>query len=61
MQTKLTLTEGIKTWGTTDMNMPVIIAVPPKSVQKGERATFRIGYKISQGFNQINFHWIDYV
>lgn len=48
------LSPSIKTWGTTDMNMPVIFPIKELMFTKGTTINANISYKLSHGFNTVN-------
>lgn len=53
LRTKTFLTDSIATWGTTDMNMPVIIPLKPLFVDKGQELRVSVSYKAAYGFNNV--------
>lgn len=58
LETHLTLADGITSWGTTDMNMPVILPVEMRRVVMLHEYKFSMGYKISCGFDNMKFYWL---
>ena len=54
LESKTFLAPGISVWGTTDMNMPVIVPIEEKDVVKGQQINIRIRYTMGQGFNNFN-------
>jgi len=54
LKTKLLLTKTTATWGTTDMNMPVIVPLKPLSVMPGQQITTEISYTAATGFDAVH-------
>ena len=50
LQSWISLAQGISTWGTSDMNMPVIIPLPKFDVVKGDKLEFDVSYQMGEGF-----------
>jgi|SRR3989344_2363351 len=48
---KTYLTPGVTLWGTTDMNMPVVVPLKKKNVKKNQMVTVIIDYFMSKGFS----------
>lgn len=58
MTSKIKLSNNIETWGTSDMNMPVILPIEEKSLFKYQKQKYSIKYKLAHGFNTVNFNWL---
>ena len=54
LESKTFLAPGISVWGTTDMNMPVIVPIEEIDVVKGQQIDMRIRYAMGQGFDKFN-------
>jgi predicted RNA methylase len=54
LEAKIFLTPGVSMWGTTDMNMPVIIPVKPRNMKKGQSISFHMSYDMGEGFKSFN-------
>lgn len=54
LQSKVELCNGISTWGTTDMNIPVIVPLQPRSVMKGDKVSLKINYIKGEGFGKFS-------
>ena len=54
LESKTFLAPGIAVWGTTDMNMPVIVPIEEVDVVKGQQISIRIRCTMGQGFNNFN-------
>lgn len=54
LESKTFLAPGISVWGTTDMNMPVIVPIEEIDVVNGQQINIRIRYTMGQGFNHFN-------
>jgi len=50
LESRTFLSPGISVWGTTDMNMPVIIPLTETTVKKGEKRKVHIQYSMGEGF-----------
>jgi len=50
LRSRIFLSKSVSSWGTTDMNMPVILPVKERQVKKGEKITANIRYKMGEGF-----------
>jgi predicted RNA methylase len=50
LKSKTFLSKEVSLWGTTDMNMPVIIPLREKKVNKGEKVKVHLKYKMGEGF-----------
>ncbi len=55
ISSKTTLAKGVVTWGTTDMNMPVIVPIDLLKVTKNQLLKFEISYRMGHGFETFNF------
>lgn len=53
LRSKIFLSKDIASWGTTDMNMPVILPVKQKKVKKGGALKVKIEYKMGEGFGNL--------
>lgn len=53
LKSRTHLDKNIKVWGTSDMNMPVVIPLEPLNVKAGEIVEFIIKYKMSEGFGNL--------
>lgn len=51
LKTRTLLGPKTKVWGTSDMNMPVIIPVTPMVVKAGESVKVKIEYEMGEGFS----------
>lgn len=51
LKSKTYLSDSTIIWGTSDMNMPVIIPIEPIYVKKDQLVTIRIKYKMGEGFS----------
>lgn len=58
LTSKTTLARGVHTWGTTDMNMPVIIPIEEIDVAKDQLISFVISYKMGHGYETLKFEII---
>lgn len=58
LETHLTLVDGVASWGTTDMNMPVILPVGARKMTALQKYTFSVKYELSCGFGHIEFRWL---
>lgn len=54
LESRTFLAPGISVWGTTDMNMPVIVPIEEIDVVNGQQINIRIRYTMGQGFNNFN-------
>ena len=54
LKSRTFLSSEIKLWGTSDMNMPVIIPLTPRVVKKGTTQSITIQYEMSEGFSSFN-------
>lgn len=54
LQSKTYLSTKMSIWGTTDMNMPVIVPVKAQKVKRGEKITLEIKYKMGEGFEKFS-------
>lgn len=52
LKAKTYLTPYNSMWGTTDMNMPVIVPLTPQTIKKGEHVQIRILYSMGEGFSK---------
>jgi predicted RNA methylase len=52
------LAPGISYWGTTDMNMPVIIPMKPKKLYKGKQQRVHIRYTMGMGFQSFTARFV---
>lgn len=50
LKSKTFLSKNHAVWGTTDMNMPVIIPLDARNVEKGEKVNIAVDYKMGEGF-----------
>ena len=57
LTSRIKLASGIYCWGTSDMNMPVIVPIPTKSIMPNEDIAFGISYKTGYGFGEFKFSW----
>jgi predicted RNA methylase len=58
LRTKVSLTKNIETWGTSDMNMPVIIPLAAKSVTNAKNYSFKVSYRMPDGFDTISIAFL---
>lgn len=59
LRSKIYLHKTITSWGTTDMNMPVIIPVPAeRKVKKGDKLQVEISYNMGEGFGNFNLMFV---
>jgi predicted RNA methylase len=54
LKSKTFLSRSYAVWGTTDMNMPVIIPLDEKKVKKGDELKVKIAYKMGEGFGNFS-------
>lgn len=54
LKSKTYLSPKITVWGTSDMNMPVIIPLSSQAVKKGEEVILEIKYKMGEGFEKFS-------
>lgn len=54
LESRTFLAPGISVWGTTDMNMPVIIPLPETKVKRGETKTLHITYIMAEGYTSFD-------
>lgn len=54
LTTQTFLTPELSVWGTTDMNMPVIIPIKPTTVQKGQAIQLIVKYEMGKGFDHFS-------
>lgn len=54
LKSRVHLSNTVSIWGTTDMNMPVIIPIKPVEVKKGEVITLKLKYVMSEGFEKLS-------
>lgn len=57
LSAKTYLTHKIATFGTSDMNMPVIIPIPKKKLKKGRETKFNIKYSLGKGFHTVKVNF----
>lgn len=50
LKSKTYLSTKMTIWGTSDMNMPVIVPLKPQKVKKGDQINLEIKYKMGEGF-----------
>lgn len=48
------LSPRCRIWGTSDMNMPVVVPINPQKVSRGNRVTVIVKYKMGEGFEQFS-------
>jgi predicted RNA methylase len=53
LKSKIQLSDQLSLWGTTDMNMPVVIPLPEFEVEKGQTCQVKIEYQRGWGFDQL--------
>jgi hypothetical protein len=53
LKSKIQLSDQLSLWGTTDMNMPVVIPLPEFEVEKGQVCRVKIEYQRGWGFDQL--------
>jgi predicted RNA methylase len=58
LESKTYLAPGISVWGTTDMNMPVIIPIQPKKVNKGNNQGMHMRYTMGMGFKSLEISFV---
>lgn len=58
LESKTYLARGISVWGTTDMNMPVIIPLKTRSLRQGHVQNIRLKYVMSMGFKSLDVTFI---
>lgn len=56
LKSKIYLSPKVNIWGTSDMNMPVIIPLVSRKVKKGEEVILEIKYKMGEGFDKFSAH-----
>lgn len=54
LTTQTFLTPNIAVWGTSDMNMPVVIPIKPTKVKAGEDVNIFIQYEMGKGFDHFS-------
>lgn len=54
LRSKTYLSHKVNIWGTTDMNMPVIIPLKLIKVKKGEEVILEIKYQMGEGFEKFS-------
>lgn len=54
LKSKTFLAPGISVWGTTDMNMPVIIPVKPFKIRRNSTVKLHISYDMGEGFESFS-------
>lgn len=54
LKSKTYLSPEVSIWGTTDMNMPVIVPLESQEVNKGEEIILEIKYKMGKGFEKFS-------
>lgn len=52
LESKIFMAPGMTIWGTTDLNMPVIIPLKEQAVKKGEKVRLHIEYVMAEGFEE---------
>lgn len=50
ISSQIDMGHGIETFGTTDMNMPVVVPIDPIEVEQGKTYKFKISYDMGYGF-----------
>lgn len=50
LKSKTYLSKSVQVWGTSDMNMPVVVPVNEILVKKGDSITVKIKYQMGEGF-----------
>lgn len=53
LRTRIHLSEGIWSWGTSDMNMPVILPLASQVIKKGKGINLSIKYEMGSGFDKL--------
>lgn len=54
LESKIHLTTGQSIWGTTDLNMPVIIPLNEMNVNTSDKVELHIDYVMAEGFDKFN-------
>jgi predicted RNA methylase len=52
LKSKTQLTDELQVWGTSDMNMPVIVPLTPQPVKQGDVIKVKIEYYMGEGFGK---------